>query len=78
MVLKHELARRYEHHHGQARSPGFAFEGSLRASYFAMRIGTGKTVLDLGCRDGTMVSAYLEGNSVTGVDIDRGPSNGRE
>jgi SAM-dependent methyltransferase len=72
VVLKHELARRYEHHHRQARSPGFAFEGSLRAGYFATRIGTGKTVLDLGCRDGAMASAYVEGNSVTGVDIDRG------
>jgi SAM-dependent methyltransferase len=70
-VLKEEVARRYEHHHGQARPPGFAFEGSLRASFFATRIGTGKAVLDLGCRDGTLASAYVEGNTVTGVDIDR-------
>jgi SAM-dependent methyltransferase len=71
-VLKHELADRYEHHHRQARSPGFALELSLRADYFATRIGTGKSILDLGCRDGTMASAYVEGNSVTGLDIDRG------
>jgi methionine biosynthesis protein MetW len=28
-------------------------------------------VLDLGCRDGALTSAYLDGNRVVGVDIDR-------
>jgi SAM-dependent methyltransferase len=33
--------------------------------------GPGLRVLDLGCRDGALTSAYLEGNQVVGVDIDR-------
>ena len=33
--------------------------------------GPGLSVLDLGCRDGALTSAYLSGNRVVGVDIDR-------
>jgi len=29
-------------------------------------------VLDLGCRDGALADAYLDGNTVVGVDVDRG------
>jgi SAM-dependent methyltransferase len=58
-------------HHEVNRPPGFAFEGSLRGAYFAQAIGRGQRVVDLGCRDGTVALAYLEGNQVTGLDIDR-------
>ena len=34
-------------------------------------IGTGKKVLDLGCRDGTLTKEFAEGNEVVGADIDR-------
>src|SRR5262249_33157025 len=34
-------------------------------------VGTGKRVLDLGCRYGALTRAYLEGNEVVGVDVDR-------
>ena len=33
--------------------------------------GPGLRVLDLGCRDGALTSAYLDGNDVVGVDVDR-------
>src|SRR5262249_48839193 len=33
--------------------------------------GPGRRVLDLGCRDGALTQAYLEGNEVVGVDADR-------
>jgi SAM-dependent methyltransferase len=33
--------------------------------------GPGLRVLDLGCRDGALTSAYLAGNDVVGVDVDR-------
>jgi len=46
-------------------------EESLRGTYFASAIGTGKSVADLGCRDGAMARAYMHGNDVVGVDIDR-------
>lgn len=70
-MAKQQLAERYERHNREARGAGFAFEGDLRRGFFGTRIGTGKRVLDLGCRDGTMATAYVSGNSVTGLDIDR-------
>jgi SAM-dependent methyltransferase len=70
-VLKEELARIYERHHRAVRGAGFAFEGALRAAFFASHIGAGKRLLDLGCRDGTMAAQQRGGNAVTGVDIDR-------
>lgn len=33
-------------------------------------IGTGKRVLDLGCRDGSLTETFRAGNAVLGVDID--------
>ena len=33
-------------------------------------IGEGKTVLDLGCRDGMLTEFFLENNRVIGADID--------
>ena len=33
-------------------------------------IGTGKRVLDIGCRDGSLTGMYAEGNNVVGLDID--------
>ena len=33
--------------------------------------GPGLRVLDLGCRDGALTAAYLDGNDVVGVDVDR-------
>jgi 2-polyprenyl-3-methyl-5-hydroxy-6-metoxy-1,4-benzoquinol methylase len=42
-----------------------------RGELFAGWIGTGKTVLDIGCFDGALAQYYLEGNTVTGFDVDR-------
>lgn len=66
-----QLAARYERHNTEARGPGFAVELDVRGRFFVERIGTGRTVLDVGCRDGTVAQAYLEGNRVSGVDVDR-------
>ena len=33
-------------------------------------IGSGKRVLDLGCRDGSLTKYYVKGNEVIGADID--------
>jgi 2-polyprenyl-3-methyl-5-hydroxy-6-metoxy-1,4-benzoquinol methylase len=50
---------------------GFIYRVGERGPQFAAWIGTGKRVLDLGCRDGSLTRYYVEGNIVVGVDIDQ-------
>lgn len=57
-------------HTGYARY-GFSYRVSERGPQFAAWIGTGKRVLDLGCRDGSLTAYYIARNTVTGVDIDQ-------
>ncbi len=48
------------------------FAADLRPAIFAKLVGgPGRRVLDLGCRYGALARAYLEGNEVVGVDVDR-------
>jgi SAM-dependent methyltransferase len=67
-----ELSERYEAHHRTARSPDFVFGGEERIAVFRQLVGgPGRRVLDLGCRAGALTRAYLEGNDLVGVDVDR-------
>jgi SAM-dependent methyltransferase len=67
-----ELNERYRAHHRARRGQEFVFGGEERARLFRELVGgPGKDVLDLGCRYGALTQAYLEGNRVTGVDVDR-------
>ena len=66
------LDERYHRHHSEARSPGFVFAAPERSELFRRYVGgPGRRVLDLGCRDGALARAYLAGNAVVGVDVDR-------
>jgi SAM-dependent methyltransferase len=65
------LRDQYEQHR-RTRPQSFVFGGEERAALFARFVGgPGKRVLDLGCRDGALSRAYLTGNEVVGVDVDR-------
>jgi SAM-dependent methyltransferase len=67
-----ELSERYGEHHRTARSPDFVFGGEERMELFRRLVGgPGRRVLDLGCRYGALTRAYVEGNEVVGVDVDR-------
>lgn len=62
----------YERHHSARRPSGFVFCGPERVPLFKEWVGgPGLRVLDLGCRDGALARAYLAGNEVVGVDVDR-------
>lgn len=61
-----------EHHKDAVRHSGAALLKDVRGLFFASRIGTGKRVLDIGCRNGALTAFYVEGNSILGVDIDSG------
>lgn len=71
-VGRRGVERRYRRHHEERREDGFVFCGPDRLPLFAEWVGgPGLRVLDLGCRDGALTSAYLAGNHVVGVDADR-------
>jgi len=57
-------------HHASRRGAGFVLLGDARSAFLRKAIGTGKKVLDIGCRDGSLTKLYMEGNTVTGLDID--------
>jgi SAM-dependent methyltransferase len=67
-----ELSERYGEHHRTARTSDFVFGGEERVELFRRLVGgPGRRVLDLGCRYGALTRAYVEGNDVVGIDVDR-------
>ncbi len=61
----------YRAHHEARRPPDFVYCGPERTALFRDWVGSGARVLDLGCRFGALTRAYLDGNEVVGVDVDR-------
>lgn len=68
--MNQSLERIYREHHTSRRGEFFLVNGDVRGNFLKERIGTGKRVLDIGCRDGALTSYYCKDNDVTGVDID--------
>ncbi|RJQ20725.1 class I SAM-dependent methyltransferase [Candidatus Woesearchaeota archaeon] len=66
-----DVSSLYEKHHELLGKSDYSMLEDERGKLFASWIGTGKKVLDIGCRDGTLTRHFLSGNDVTGVDIDR-------
>ena len=64
------LQERYEEHHRAHREEGDFVFVPERIPFFAAAIGTGKRVLDLGCRSGALTRHFLDGNTVVGLDVD--------
>ena len=64
------LQERYEEHHRERRDEGDFVFVPERIPLFREAIGTGKRVLDLGCRSGALTKHLLEGNTVVGLDVD--------
>ena len=65
-----ELSKRYQEHHRERRDDGDFVFVPERVPFFVAAVGTGKRVLDLGCRSGALTRHFLEGNSVVGLDVD--------
>ena len=67
-----QLSERYAEHNRSERGAGFVFARPEREALFKRYVGgPERRVLDLGCRDGALTRAYLEGNEIVGVDADR-------
>jgi SAM-dependent methyltransferase len=66
-----EQSRRYREHHRE-RTETFVYGGDERADLFRRYVGgPDRWVLDIGCRYGALTRAYLKGNHVVGIDVDR-------
>lgn len=64
------LRERYEEHHRAHRDQGDFVFVPERIPLFQTAIGSGKRVLDLGCRSGALTRHFLAGNAVVGLDVD--------
>jgi SAM-dependent methyltransferase len=65
------IGSRYEEHHRRSRADGeFVFVPERLPLFVAAVGGPGRKVLDLGCRSGAVTAHFLDGNDVTGVDVD--------
>ena len=72
MARLEEIEQAYRRHHEESRAYGFVFCAPERMERFRAWVGgPGRRVLDLGCRSGALAEAYLEGNEVIGIDVDR-------
>ena len=60
----------YRHHHTTGNRLGKSVLSEVRGAFFREKIGTGKKILDVGCRDGVLTKAFASGNEVLGLDID--------
>lgn len=70
MQQKETLEALYRAHHERGKRYGYLFCHGARGPYLHQWIGTGKKILDLGCRDGMLTAFYAKDNQVLGVDID--------
>lgn len=60
----------YTYHHSHNRNKGFTIMEQERSAFLQESIGTGKKILDIGCRNGVLTKHFAKGNVVWGVDID--------
>lgn len=60
----------YHFHHSKERGDFFLVLGDERGAFLREKIGEGKHILDIGCRDGALTRSYAPGNTVLGLDID--------
>ncbi len=68
--MSESLGNIYRVHHQTRRESGFSILKDERGEILNTVIGTGKKILDIGCRDGALTKFFVKGNSVLGTDID--------
>ena len=69
-AAKEEVAKIYEAFQSRGKYD-YLYGDSARRKLFAQLIGKNHAVLEVGCRAGNLTQHYLEGNRVTGLDVDR-------
>jgi 2-polyprenyl-3-methyl-5-hydroxy-6-metoxy-1,4-benzoquinol methylase len=67
-----QKSAKYADHNLHERGRGFVYAAPERTELFRRYVGgPRRRVLDLGCRDGALSTAYVDGNEVVGLDVDR-------
>lgn len=69
--MNNSIFQIYEFHHRLKSRQGFAMFEGQRGEIIRQQIGINKSILDIGCRDGTLTKYYSKKNKVTGVDVDK-------
>lgn len=69
-MKKDEIKKLYIDHHIKGNKYGFVYGGDERGRLISNWIGSGKKVLDLGCRDGALTKFFTKNNTVIGIDVD--------
>lgn len=64
-------ASMYEKHNLEQRGRGFVLFEKERGAFISTAIGSGKKVIDLGSRDGSLTKYIAQGNEVWAADIDQ-------
>lgn len=65
------IGSRYDEHHRERRAAGeFIFVPERLPLFVSAVGGPGRRVLDLGCRSGAVTAHFVDGNEVTGMDVD--------
>ncbi len=67
---KEQVAEFYEEFQSKGKYDYF-YGDERRKNLYIKLIGTGKRILEVGCRSGNLTQYYHSGNQVTGVDVDR-------
>lgn len=67
---KSGLEQTYTTHHTKGGRRDTTMFGKQRGEFLRSNIGTGKKILDIGCRDGELTKEFVEGNDILGLDID--------
>lgn len=65
------LAEYFAARYGDRSAEHGSASARIRAELFKRWAGTGKRILDAGCGSGTVLRALVEGNRVTGIDVDK-------
>lgn len=68
--MKETQSEIYKHHHKTSREAGFSIMKAERGALLKELVGEGKSVLDIGCRDGALTQYFAPNNKVLGLDID--------
>ena len=70
MSVDKTIEKAYGDHHYQQQRYGFSFELEKRGAIILNWVGSGKRILDVGCRDGVFTQQIMKNNVVVGIDID--------